>query len=75
MTTEHTYPSEHGPGTSVFTDLGWAILDHIKPGVIPDEVRAYLCGLIAGAAGKAYEIGREGGSIELIADHAKALRE
>ena len=73
--TEHNYPSDHGPGTSPFTDIGWAILDQIKPGVISDEARSYLCGLIAGAIHKVYEIGREGGSTELITDHAKIIRD
>lgn len=74
MTDQHTYPSEHAPGTSVFTDLGWAILDHIKPGIIGDEARAFLCGMIAGATSKVYSIGLQGGSLHVIAEHIKELK-
>lgn len=46
--TEHTYPDRYKPGTHWSTDAAWEILDRVKPGVIPDEVRALLAGLIAG---------------------------
>lgn len=45
---EHTYPSRYPPGTNWATNEGWKILDRIKPGVIDPEVRAFLCGMIAG---------------------------
>lgn len=43
------YPSRHPKGTGGWqSDEAWGILDRIKPGVIPNDVRAYLAGLIAG---------------------------
>ncbi|MGH6875931.1 MAG: hypothetical protein ACREHV_00990 [Rhizomicrobium sp.] len=42
------YPSLHAPGTHWATDEAWNILDHITPGVIPDDARFLLGGLIAG---------------------------
>jgi hypothetical protein len=45
---QHTYASNYPPGTHWATDIGWKILDRIKPGVIPDDVRAFLAGQIAG---------------------------
>ena len=45
----HTYPSKYPPGVHWSVDAGWEILDHVKPGVIPEDVRAFLCGMIAGA--------------------------
>ena len=45
---EHTYPSNYRPGTHWATDAAWEILDTVKPGVIPDDVRAFLAGQIAG---------------------------
>lgn len=46
---KHTYPSGYPPGTHWATDEAWRILDAIKPGLIPDDVRAYLAGAITGA--------------------------
>ena len=43
-----TYPSRHPPGSRWSTTAAWAILDLIKPGIIPDDVRAFLAGSIAG---------------------------
>lgn len=45
---KHTYPDRHPKGSYWATDVGWEILDRIKPGIIPDDVRAYICGAIAG---------------------------
>ena len=44
----HTYPDKYPPGTHWALDAAWEILDTIKPGVIPDDVRAFLVGRIAG---------------------------
>jgi hypothetical protein len=48
MTEQHCYPSNYGPGAHWATDAAWELLDHIKPGVIPDDVRAWLAGAFAG---------------------------
>lgn len=45
---EHTYPEGRGPGIHWALDEAWTILDTIRPGVIPDEVRVFLSGMIAG---------------------------
>ena len=47
-TVQHTYPDRYPPGTHWASDAAWEILDTIKPGVISDDVRAFLAGLIAG---------------------------
>lgn len=44
----HTYPSKYPPGSHWAVDAGWEILDAIKPGVIPNDVRFFLAGQIAG---------------------------
>lgn len=46
--TKHRYPDRYPPGTHWATDAAWEILDTIKPGVISDDVRAFLAGQIAG---------------------------
>jgi hypothetical protein len=46
--TEHEYPSAYRPGAHWATDEAWQILDKVKPGLIPGDVRAFLAGLIAG---------------------------
>lgn len=48
MSEPHTYPSDYRPGTHWALDEAWGILDRIKPGVIPDDIRAFLAGAIAG---------------------------
>jgi hypothetical protein len=48
IATEHTYPSKYPPGTRWDTDAAWEILDFLKPGVISEDNRAMLGGLIAG---------------------------
>lgn len=48
MSDKHTYPSRYPPGTHWAVDAGWEILDIVKPGVIPDDVRFMLAGMIAG---------------------------
>ena len=45
---KHTYPSNHNPGTHWATDEAWKILDNLKPGAIPDDIRNFLAGAIAG---------------------------
>jgi len=45
---KHVYPDQHPPGSHWATSAAWEILDAIKPGLIPDDVRAYLAGRIAG---------------------------
>jgi hypothetical protein len=45
---QHQYPSAYQPGSHWAVDAGWEILDILKPGVIPDEVRFWLAGAIAG---------------------------
>lgn len=45
----HTYPSALPPGAHWASDEAWFILDHIKPGIIREDVRAYLAGAIASA--------------------------
>ena len=45
---KHTYPDRYPPGSHWATDAAWEILDTIKPGVISDDVRAFLAGLITG---------------------------
>jgi len=42
------YPSRYPPGMNADLDEAWAILDTIKDGVIPDDVRAFLAGQITG---------------------------
>lgn len=44
----HKYPDRHPPGTHWSTDEAWEILDTIKPGLIPPDVRAWIAGAIAG---------------------------
>ena len=46
--TEHTYPegSAPGPEQDWAINVAWEILDHIKPGVIPDHVRDFICGMM-----------------------------
>ncbi len=45
---KHEYPSRHLPGSHWATDAAWEILDVIKPGLIPMDVRSWLAGAIAG---------------------------
>lgn len=42
------YASNHKPGTHWATDEAWKILDQIKEGAIPNDVRQWLAGAIAG---------------------------
>lgn len=43
---EHQYPSEYGRGIDPVLNQAWDILDTIKPGVIPTDVRAWLAAQI-----------------------------
>jgi len=53
---EHEYPSEYGRGVDADLDDVWRILDMVRPGLIPNDVRFLLagafCGLIKKAKGK-----------------------
>lgn len=40
------YPSNYGPGKNWALDEAWSILDSIKDGIIPDDVRSFLAGSI-----------------------------
>jgi hypothetical protein len=45
----YEYPSNYYPGSGgKELDEAWEILDTIKPGVIPLDVRSYLAGQITG---------------------------
>ena len=45
---QHTYPSKYPPGTHWAIDAAWEILDSIEPGIMSDDIRAFLAGQIAG---------------------------
>lgn len=47
--TSHSYPSNHRPGTHWATDKAWQILDTLPAGLLPDDYRFLLGGMIAGA--------------------------
>lgn len=46
----HTYPDRYAPGPKQPWQINaaWEILDCVKPGIIPTDVRALLAGQIAG---------------------------
>jgi hypothetical protein len=56
---KHTYPSKHGPGADPWAANAWAIIDQIPPGVIPQNWRFLLGGLVAGALSECYQLGKE----------------
>ena len=47
---KHTYPDRYtpGPGQPWQLNVAWEIMDTIKPGVLTDDVRAFLAGQIVG---------------------------
>jgi len=45
---QHTYPLYSGPGTSQNLTEAWAIVDSLNPGVLTNEQRDFLAGMIAG---------------------------
>jgi hypothetical protein len=45
---QHRYPSLYPPGSHWSIDEAWAILDRLPPGMLPDEWRFLLAGIIAG---------------------------
>jgi hypothetical protein len=47
------YPSLYLPGSHWAIDEAWRILDMLKDGAIPENVRLLLAGMIAGALMKA----------------------
>lgn len=55
MSDKHTYPSQYGRGLIWHLDEAWDILDRIRPGVIPDDARSLLCGLISGTLSRVAE--------------------
>jgi hypothetical protein len=55
----HTYPSRHGPGADPWAVNAWAILDQVPPGIIPQNWRFLLGGLLAGALSETYQLGKE----------------
>lgn len=46
---EHTYPSAYPKGSRWSTDIAWEMLDQLKPGIIPEDVRAFIAGYMGGA--------------------------
>lgn len=44
----HTYPSRLPPGSHWATDEAWEILDRLPHGMLPDDHRFFLAGMIAG---------------------------
>ncbi len=50
---KHPYPSRHRPGTHWATDESWRLLDRLPVGLLPDDYRFLLGGMIAGALMKA----------------------
>lgn len=48
-TLAHPYPSLHRPGTHWATDESWVILDTLPVGLLPDDQRFLLAGMIAGS--------------------------
>jgi len=53
----HTYPSGFEPGKHWAMDQAWIGLDLIKPGLIPDDLRAFLAGYFSAALVKAAKEG------------------
>lgn len=51
--TEHPYPSNYRPGTHWSVDEAWEILDQLPVGILPDDHRFLIAGMIAGALLKA----------------------
>lgn len=45
---KHNYPSLYPPEAHWSLAEAWKILDSVKPGVISDDIRAFLVGQIAG---------------------------
>lgn len=62
---QHGYPSnpDYGPQSSdERMREAWTLLDHVKPGIIPDDVRAYLVGGIVGLISRYQEKARRNGT-------------
>lgn len=54
----HSYPDKYAPGSGSWSmDEAWEIVDRIKPGVIPIDIRSFLAGAIAGALSRVAETG------------------
>lgn len=70
--TEHTYPSRHLPGSHWATDEAWDILDRFNPGVIPEDYRAFLAGMIAGTLLKYSNIKNEN---KMLLEALKRIRD
>jgi hypothetical protein len=55
---QHTYPSEYPRGKHWALDVAWSGLDLIRPGLIPEDVRALLAGYFFAALTTAAEQGK-----------------
>jgi hypothetical protein len=54
----HTYPSSYGRGVDPVLDEAWDLLDAVKPGVIPESIRAFLAGAMVGLVAR--HVGKPG---------------
>lgn len=62
---KHEYPSNPDYGLHSSDERvreAWALLDHVKPGIIPVDVRAYLVGGIVGLISRYQEKGKRNGT-------------
>lgn len=68
---KHRYPSDYAPGADQHWAINWAweIVDAIRPGVIPDDARTLLAGMIAGGLIKAWRIGESGNGMPYNTPH------
>jgi hypothetical protein len=48
----HEYPPDYPPGTHAMLDEAWRIIDTVKAGIMPMDVRCLLAGMICGAFDK-----------------------
>lgn len=55
---QHTYPSNHGPGSSKWTTAAWALLDQLPPSAMTTTTRWMLGGMIAGALSEMFKEGK-----------------
>lgn len=54
---KHPYPSRYGRGTHWAIDEAWDILDLLPVGLLPDDTRFLLSGMIAGALTRVAQYG------------------
>lgn len=50
---KHPYPPKYRPGSHWAIDEAWRILDRLPVGMLPDDWRFLIAGMIAGAVMKA----------------------